>query len=312
MQLSIVTPSAPVIMTRLPPPSAILAAAVHSNRIVARAIIEDRPAPNQLLGLTAVIAACLSSGFASTYFERVLKTPSTYRGSTTISPPPSIWIRNIQLSIFGLAAGIPIVFYEMSVSGTGLGKAVAGGNWWEGFSWGATRGSVGFFYGQFFQGFNALTWAVVFLQVTGGLLGGQFSLFRRWIRTDVLGTALVMQHADNISKCFSTSLSILLSFAASMYLFGFQVRPPSFSSTRTDIARCTVDSRSSARFDASPPLHIRVHATDDGVEKKVWWREFGKLYGSEVVELVVNIISITSCLHFVVAPSASGTVRTKE
>ena len=50
---------------------------------------------------------------------------------------------------------------------------MAGGNWWEGFSWGGTRGSVGYFYGEFFEGFNGLTWVVVFLQVTGGLLGGE-------------------------------------------------------------------------------------------------------------------------------------------
>lgn len=32
-----------------------------------------------------------------------------------------------------------------------------------------------------------------------------------------------MQHADNISKCFSTSISILLSFGVSMYLFDFRL-----------------------------------------------------------------------------------------
>ena len=158
VQLSIVTPAPPAI------------------RIVTRALSSAPPLPNQFLGLTAVIAACLSSGFASTYFERVLKTPFSSRGSTTISPPPSIWIRNIQLSIFGLAAGIPIVFYEMSIGGSTWSKGlVAGGNWWEGLSWNGTRGSVGFFYGEFFEGFNGLTWVVVFLQVTGGLLGGKSS-----------------------------------------------------------------------------------------------------------------------------------------
>lgn len=37
--------------------------------------------------------------------------------------------------------------------------------------------------------------------------------------------ALVMQHADNLLKCFSTSLSIVLSVAASVALFHFKVRP---------------------------------------------------------------------------------------
>jgi len=39
-----------------------------------------------------------------------------------------------------------------------------------------------------------------------------------------------MQHADNLLKCFSTSLSILLSVAASVVLFSFHVRlAPSLS-----------------------------------------------------------------------------------
>lgn len=36
--------------------------------------------------------------------------------------------------------------------------------------------------------------------------------------------ALVMQHADNIAKCFSTSISIIISFIASVHLFNFHVR----------------------------------------------------------------------------------------
>lgn len=177
MQLSIVTPSAvaTVVPTSLPP-SAQLTSVLLNARAVAAEVV-TRAAPSQFLGLTAVIAACLSSGFASTYFERVLKTaPSATHDSAAPSPPPSIWIRNIQLSIFGLAAGLPIVFYEMSrnwsTGGVWSGGMIAGDNWWEGFSWGATKGGVKIFYGEFFEGFNNLTWAVVFLQVTGGLLGG--------------------------------------------------------------------------------------------------------------------------------------------
>ncbi len=45
---------------------------------------------NQLIGLVAVIVSCLSSGFAGVYFEKMLK------GSDA-----SVWLRNVQLGIFG-------------------------------------------------------------------------------------------------------------------------------------------------------------------------------------------------------------------
>lgn len=45
---------------------------------------------NQLVGLVAVVVSCLSSGFAGVYFEKMLK------GSEA-----SVWLRNVQLGIFG-------------------------------------------------------------------------------------------------------------------------------------------------------------------------------------------------------------------
>ncbi|XP_078484517.1 UDP-galactose translocator [Ciona intestinalis] len=50
---------------------------------------------NAFLGLTAVIVSCLSSGFAGVYFEKILK------GSKS-----SVWMRNVQLSLFGVVTGI--------------------------------------------------------------------------------------------------------------------------------------------------------------------------------------------------------------
>ncbi|GAA6042392.1 hypothetical protein JCM8097_004494 [Rhodosporidiobolus ruineniae] len=202
----------------------------------------DAP-PNQMLGLAAVIAACISSGFASTYFERILKVPSSSSSkspsspnpshalsptlpSTNQQPPlpdpttivplgqPSLWIRNIQLSIFGLGVGLPIVLWEMrgclgamdygylaASADQGVEAAMEAMGWWDRAKWvAATAG------GNFFDGFNAITWVVIALQLTGGLL-----------------SALVMKHADNLLKCFSTSLSILISVAASVLLFNFRV-----------------------------------------------------------------------------------------
>ena len=58
----------------------------------------------------------------------------------------------------------------------------------------------------FFYGYTFLTWVVVLLQAQGGLL-----------------VALVVKYADNILKGFATSLSIILSSIASVYLFDFDL-----------------------------------------------------------------------------------------
>ncbi|KAG0145504.1 hypothetical protein CROQUDRAFT_63820 [Cronartium quercuum f. sp. fusiforme G11] len=152
---------------------------------------------NQLLGLVSVVLACLSSGFASVYFERVLKstssTPATnppsmkYSSASPVSkhrPSTSVWIRNIQLSLFGLLMGALIVSLEGHKD-----------------TWASSFKSS-----NLFAGFTALVWLVVGFQVLGGLLN-----------------ALVIQYADNIAKGFATSVSILLSFVASVVLFDFKL-----------------------------------------------------------------------------------------
>ncbi|ORY05521.1 nucleotide-sugar transporter [Basidiobolus meristosporus CBS 931.73] len=87
---------------------------------------------NPFIGLIAVIAACLSSGFAGCYFEKMLKRNST-----------SMWVRNIQL-------GIPGTLFSLIAMMFNDGQAIA---------------SQGFF-----QGYDLLTWVVVVNQALGGLL----------------------------------------------------------------------------------------------------------------------------------------------
>lgn len=57
-----------------------------------------------------------------------------------------------------------------------------------------------------FQNFGAWAWATVAIQVFGGLV-----------------TAMVIKYSDNILKGFATSLSIVISFLASVALFDFQI-----------------------------------------------------------------------------------------
>ncbi|XP_075041727.1 UDP-galactose translocator [Mixophyes fleayi] len=126
---------------------------------------------NYVVGLIAVAVSCLSSGFAGVYFERILK------GSSA-----SVWLRNVQLGIFGTALGLLAMWQQD-------GAAVA---------------ERGFFYG-----YTPLVWCVIFNQAFGGLL-----------------VAVVVKYADNILKGFATSLSIVVSTAASVHLFGFHVDFP--------------------------------------------------------------------------------------
>uniref|UniRef100_A0AC34FR66 Uncharacterized protein n=1 Tax=Panagrolaimus sp. ES5 TaxID=591445 RepID=A0AC34FR66_9BILA len=63
---------------------------------------------NPLYGLLSVLAACVLSGFAGIYFEKILK------GSNV-----SIWMRNIQLAILSIPCGIIIIavgfFYLLDI-----------------------------------------------------------------------------------------------------------------------------------------------------------------------------------------------------
>lgn len=96
------------------------------------ASVLDGSRQNYAAGLMAVVVSCLSSGFAGVYFEKILK------GSSA-----SVWVRNVQLGIFGSVLGLL-------------------GLWW---SEGAAVAQHGFLFG-----YTGLVWAVIFNQAFGGLL----------------------------------------------------------------------------------------------------------------------------------------------
>jgi len=99
--------------------------------------------------------------------------------------PADLWVRNVQLSLFSLLpALLPIVFSKSAPSTSAPGVVSL----------------------QLFANFGVWAWATVCVQVLGGLL-----------------TALVIKYADNILKGFATSLSIVISFLASVALFSFQM-----------------------------------------------------------------------------------------
>ena len=123
---------------------------------------------NAIFGLICVLAACILSGLASVYFEKILKNSSV-----------SLWIRNIQLGLFSTIFALLTTFISD-------GKAIQ---------------EKGFFFG-----YNNFVWSNIFIQSFGGLL-----------------VAIVIKYADNILKGFATSIAIIVSCVASVYLFDTQI-----------------------------------------------------------------------------------------
>jgi UDP-sugar transporter A1/2/3 len=95
-----------------------------------------------------------------------------------------LWVRNVQLSLFSLLpALVPVIFNNAGSSADGRS-----------------------FPFSLFANFSGWAWATVLTQVFGGLI-----------------TAIVIKYSDNIMKGFATSLSIVISFLASVALFDFRI-----------------------------------------------------------------------------------------
>ncbi|SCV72558.1 BQ2448_4095 [Microbotryum intermedium] len=170
---------------------------------------------NHLTGLSAVLVSCFASAIAATYFELVIKKPAVVpqiREYMMVAPPDlkpaSLWVRNIQLSLFSTLFGIAVVLVQASPAHFafhgGLSLDFKGTldpleHWYDPFSLAAEG---------FFEGFNSVTWFVVALQTIGGLL-----------------IALAIKYADNVAKSFALSVSIVFTFLLSVLMFDFQVTP---------------------------------------------------------------------------------------
>ena len=95
---------------------------------------KDLGMSQQVIGLVAVLCACVSSGFAGVYFEKILK------GS-----PITMWIRNIQLAAFS------VVFCIAGILVNDFNKITTNG---------------------FFSGYNPLVVFIIIWGALGGLLIG--------------------------------------------------------------------------------------------------------------------------------------------
>ena len=94
----------------------------------------QHPRMNAPLGFVAAVVACIVSAAASVYFEKVLKESNN---------PPSLWVRNVQLSFYSLfpALFIGVVF----VDGEEIAKS------------------------GFFVGYNSVVWTTICIQAFGGI-----------------------------------------------------------------------------------------------------------------------------------------------
>ncbi|KAG5503616.1 hypothetical protein JIQ42_05838 [Leishmania sp. Namibia] len=183
--------------------SASTEASGYQRAAVGRDDHDHHPYGNALIGIAACVVSGLSSSYAGVYFEKVVKTKS-----------PTLSIRNIQLSLFG----IPLAFFSMMIldvvpswyASANCGQAVH----WNIFSAPAAESGVAhkskahcpvrpfYFWQQYDQ---PLTWALVFLHAFGGLL-----------------VALVVKYADNILKGFATGVAVIVSGMMSSAIGGYE------------------------------------------------------------------------------------------
>lgn len=114
-------------------------------------------------GFIYIVIVCILSGIAGVWFEMVLK------GSKA-----SLFLRNIQLSLFGILFGFGFGLYDSDAFN------IANYDMWA--------------------------WITILNQAFAGLI-----------------VAMVVKYADNILKGFATSISIIISSVASIFIFDFQI-----------------------------------------------------------------------------------------
>ncbi|KAI5117303.1 hypothetical protein M0805_005532 [Coniferiporia weirii] len=128
-----------------------------------------------------------------------------------------LWVRNVQLSLFSIIPALLPVLFSPT-------------------SGGVSRG----IFCDFLKNFGAWAWATVAIQVFGGLV-----------------TAIVIKYSDNILKGFATSLSIIISFLASVALFDFHITPGFLLGSSTVLAATLMYNQPSLRDSSGVSLSLR-------------------------------------------------------
>ncbi|KAI9686615.1 MAG: hypothetical protein M1822_003626 [Bathelium mastoideum] len=147
------------------------------------------PQLNASIGLAAVVVACVLSGLAGVYFEKVLKDRSG-------NPNISLWVRNVQLSFYSLfpALFIGVIFKD----GEDIAK-----------------------YG-FFSGYNWVVWTAVVFQAFGGVVVASVINYADNIAKNfatsisillsVLGSVVFFQFSLSINYLAGTSIVLVATY----------------------------------------------------------------------------------------------------
>mgnify|MGYP006138320957 CR=1 FL=1 len=129
------------------------------------------------VGVAAVLASSLLSGFANIYLEKLLKQAECEADDTcdvdgARIAPMSLWTRNVQLSVFAIPQAVALLLLSAHAR--------------------ATIGAHGLL-----AGFTPAVWGVTLLTAGGGLL-----------------VAAVVKHADNVLKTYATAVAIVVTCLA--------------------------------------------------------------------------------------------------
>ncbi|KAJ8393513.1 hypothetical protein AAFF_G00059860 [Aldrovandia affinis] len=179
---------------------------------------------NYAKGLVAVVVSCLSSGFAGVYFEKILK------GSSA-----SVWMRNVQLGIFGTFLGLL-------------------GLWWND---GPAIAEMGFLFG-----YTPLVWGVIFNQAFGGLLVAVVVKYADNILKGFATSFSIIVSTVTSVYLFGFHVDLLFTLGAGLvigavYMYSLpKVAAPSSSSSSSS------SSSAPSTVSASASAHIRSHLSN--------------------------------------------------
>jgi len=145
-------------------------------------------------GFVAALSACILSGLAGIYFEKILK------GSEI-----SVWMRNVQLSLLSVPFGIAVVYFKH-------GDQIA--------------------INGFFFGYDLFVWYLVVLNATGGLLVAVVIKYAdNILKGFACSLAIILTCALSVVLFgFELSLQFVIGAAfviGSIFLYGYQPKKPS-------------------------------------------------------------------------------------